>query len=152
VTAVLAVLLAITGIGLDLPPEIVAPAEASAPAERLDPPPSTGGTPAPEPLGSSAVAGGRCVGWEALLTVHSPGWNVERMSRIMYRESRCQPAARNRTSTATGLLQVLASHCSWIAEQLDTACSRNRLTEPEFNVAAAARLWTEQGYRAWSTS
>ncbi len=46
------------------------------------------------------------------------------------RESRRQPGVRNRRSTATGLLQVLASHCDWLAAELGTSCSRARLTDP----------------------
>jgi hypothetical protein len=134
---------------LDLPPEIDVAAVASTPAVRLDPPTTEA---ADLPPGSSVSVGGRCVGWENLLASHSPGWDVARMSRIMYRESRCQPGARNRSSSATGLLQLLASHCGWLARQMDTWCTRERLTDPTFNVAAAAVLWREQSYGAWSTS
>jgi hypothetical protein len=59
---------------------------------------------------------------------------------------------RNRSSSATGLLQILASHCPWLAAQMGTTCSRDRLNDPHFNVRAAAVLWREQGYGAWSTS
>ena len=137
------------------PPTLVEPpplAEASAPAVRLDPPqPPPVESTTPPPSGSSASANGRCVGWEPLLAEHSPGWSIERMSRIMYRESRCQPGARNRSSSATGLLQILSSHCSWLAGQLGTWCTRDRLTDAEFNIRAAAVLWSEQGYGAWAT-
>jgi hypothetical protein len=141
-------------VHLDLPPEIDVAAVATAPAVRLDPPTTTEAD-APSDShspGSSASAGGRCVGWEPLLTRESPGWSVERMSRIMYRESRCQPEVRNRSSSATGLLQILASHCPWLARQMGTWCTRDRLNDPEWNVQAAAVLWREQGYGAWSTS
>lgn len=99
---------------------------------------------------SDESSAGRCVGAEPLLLRYSPGWDVQRMSRIMYRESRCQADARNRSSSATGLLQLLASHCRWLSAQMGTWCSRDRLTDPEFNVEAAAVLWDEQGYRAWA--
>lgn len=134
---------------LDLPPEIDA-ATATQPAVRLDRPPSpVESTPVP-PSGTSVSAGGRCTGMEALLEFYSPGWSVPAMSRIMYRESRCRPDVRNRSSSATGLLQLLASHCPWIAGQLDTWCTRDRLTDPAFNVQAAAALWREQGMGAWA--
>jgi len=153
VTAVLtalAILFAPTS--LDLPPEIVTTAQADAPAGRVDPPapPPTEVLPV-LPAGSSTSAGGRCVGWEQVLAEHSPGWSIERMSRIMYRESRCQPGARNRSSSATGLLQILSSHCSWLAEQMGTWCTRDRLTDPVFNIRVAAVLWSEQGYGAWAS-
>lgn len=134
--------------------ELSAPVEANTPAVRIDPPPappSTEALPGP-PAGSSASAGGRCVGWEPLLAEYSPGWSVERMSRIMWRESRCQPAADNRHSSATGLLQILSSHCRWLAARMGEWCSAGRLTDADYNVRAAAALWLEQGYRAWSTS
>ena len=148
VLAALAILFAPTT--LDLPPEIVelnAAANPAATAERLDPPP-----PAPDPTvltasGSSASAGGRCTGWEGLLSTYSPGWSVERMSRIMFRESRCQPDAYNR-SGASGLLQILKSHCRWLAGDVGP-CD---LFDAEYNIRAAAALWRVQGYRAWSTS
>lgn len=146
----LVLVFAVAPLHLDLPPEGVhEAATATAPAERLEVPPTTQ---VPEPTFSSARSSGRCVGAEPLLAALSPGWSVERMSRIMHRESRCQPEARNRSSSATGLLQVLASHCPWLARQMGTWCTRDRLTDPEFNVRAAAVLWREQGYGAWSTS
>ena len=145
----LAALVLLAPTSLDLPPEIVTPAEASAPAVRVDPPSTVESVPS-LPAGNSDSAGGRCVGWEPLLAEYSPGWSVERMSRIMYRESRCQPGARNSSSSATGLLQILASHCPWLARQMGTWCTRARLTDPTFNIRAAAVLWDEQGYGAWS--
>jgi hypothetical protein len=151
-TILLAVLLVAMPASLDLPPEIDASAIATAVAVRVDPPPSTTESTPSVPADSSASAGGRCVGWEPLLERESPGWSVARMSAIMYRESRCQPTARNRSSSATGLLQLLGSHCRWLAEQMGTWCTRDRLTDPTYNVRAAAALWAEQGYGAWSTS
>jgi hypothetical protein len=35
---------------------------------------------------------------------------------------------------------------------MGTWCTQDRLRDPEFNVRAAAVLWREQGYGAWSTS
>jgi hypothetical protein len=147
VNAILAALMLVLPVHLDLPPEIDVAAVATAPAVRLEPP--TTEAAAPSSGGSSASTGGRCVGWERLLADESPGWSVERMSRIMYRESRCQPGARNRSSSATGLLQILASHCGWLARRMGTWCTRDRLTDPVFNVQAAAVLWQEQHYGAW---
>ena len=87
-----------------------------------------------------------------MLSAYSPGWDVARMSRIMYRESRCQAGARNGSSSATGLLQILASHCGWLSDQMNTWCTRDRLTDPYFNVRAAAVLWREQGFGAWAVN
>ena len=151
-TAVLAAVLLVFA-PFEPPPlaEIVMPANAAAAAERLDPPTVEVATTAGPPPGSSASSGGRCVGWEPLLERYSPGWSVDRMSRIMYRESRCRPEVRNRHSSATGLLQILSSHCAWLTDQLGTWCTRARLNDPVFNVQAAAVLWREQGMGAWAT-
>jgi len=155
IAALTAALTLVLPMSLDLPPEIDTTAVATEQATRgtavqvteTAPPP-----PAPPAGYSSDAENGRCVGAEDLLRFYSPGWDVIRMSRIAYRESRCQPAARNRSSSATGLLQILASHCPWLARQMGTWCTRDRLTDPTFNVQAAAVLWAEQGYGAWSTS
>jgi hypothetical protein len=116
--------------------EISQPAQASAQAERLDPP-SSGG--------SSASSNGRCVGYEGLLAQYSPGWSVERMSRIMYRESRCNPGAYN-PSGATGLLQVLKSHCGWLAPRVGPC----NLTNASYNIRASAELYRNGGSDHWA--
>jgi hypothetical protein len=118
-------------------------ASATQPAVRLDPPPAVV---APAPID------GRCTQFEGLLAQYSPGWDVVRMSKIMYRESRCQPDAANRHSTAEGLLQILSSHCPWLASQMGETCSVSKLHDPDFTVRAGAVLWNAQGYSAWSTS
>lgn len=151
-SAVLAVLLLLVPATLDLPPEgVYGPATASAPAVRLDPPVVVE-TVTTAPAYSSASSAGRCVGLEPLLAHYSPGWSVARMSAIAYRESRCDADVRNASSSATGLLQILASHCPWLARQMGEPCSRSRLGEAEYNIRAAAALWREQSYAAWSTS
>lgn len=129
------------------------PAAAAAPAERtgnsvqetgtMPPPP----TEPQRPAFSSASSNGYCVGAEPLLAWFSPGWDVRRMSGIMYRESRCDPSAYNR-SGASGLLQILRSHCNWLSSRVGP-CD---LFDPVYNIRAGARLWQEQGYGAWSTS
>jgi len=114
-----------------------------APAVRLDPPapPSSGGG------FSSANNGVECTGALGLLSAYSPGWDVHRMARIMFRESRCQPGAYNR-SGASGLLQIMKSHCGWLAPQVGPC----NLFNPTYNVRAGAALFRAQGYGAWSTS
>jgi hypothetical protein len=143
--ALVSALVLVAPFGLDLPPEIDATAVATAPADRLDPPPLPIESTTSIATGSSAVVDGRCVGWEPLLADYSPGWSIERMSRIMYRESRCQPAVRNR-SGATGLLQIMPMHCAWLA-----GCSVQMLRDAAYNIRAGAALWRRQGYQAWAT-
>lgn len=120
-------------------------ATATAQADRLEPP-------APAPvvvpvLWTDEAAGGRCIGLEAALSYWSPGWNVERMSRIAYRESRCSPAAAN--SCCTGVLQMHAMH---VPEPWCGVFTRADLTDPWRNICAAAALWRTSGYGAWTTS
>ena len=102
---------------------------------------------APEPAAySSASSNGRCVGYEGLLAQYSPGWDVGRMSGIMYRESRCNPGVSN--SCCHGLLQMHEMHVGW----LDAVDSTSDYYDPAKNIAAAAQLWRSSGYGAWSTS
>lgn len=113
----------------------------------LPPPPTTTGPPA----FSSDAYNGRCVGAEPLLAYYSPGWDVARMSRIMHRESRCLPWADNPFSTASGLLQILASHCGkWLGARMGEECTMVRLKTADFNIRAARVLWQEDGYRPWA--
>lgn len=107
---------------------------------QLTPPPTTA------PIFSSANDGRRCTGAVALLAYYSPGWDVARMSGIMYRESRCQPGASNRC--CHGLLQIHESWCGYLGRNLGPC----NLYDPIYNIRAARLVWLEQGYPAWSTS
>jgi len=126
-------------------------ATATAPAVRIDPPPTTTIAPVPV-LFTSDSTNGRCVGAEFLLEHFSPGWDPVRMSRIAYRESRCDPTVARSDSGSTGLLQILASHCPWLARQMGEPCTQSRLKDPTYNIRAGAVLWREQGYQAWTTA
>ena len=134
---------------VELPPlsEVIA----TEPAVRLNPPDSM--PPITESVSvyefSNASANGRCIGAEGLLSKYKPGWNIERMSRIMYRESRCNPAVRNRQSGSTGLLQIMPSNCRYIANQLGESCSIAKLQQPDFNIRAATTLFEYDGYGPW---
>lgn len=146
-----AVLVALVAMPFAEPPplaEIAAPATAEAPAERIDPPTTTATTIAPDDGWSSDSWAGRCVGMEPLLHRYSPGWDALRMSRIMYRESRCLPTVRSNAG-ATGLLQLMPMHCRWLPAALGEPCSVARLTDPVYNVRAAAELWARDGYQPW---
>lgn len=130
---------------VELPP-LSEPAIAYETAVRLNPPIIA---PVPEPIGFSGDSdNGRCIGAEALLSEYNPGWSIERMSRIMYRESRCKPYVRNR-SGATGLLQIMPSNCRYIANQLGESCSIAKLLDPVFNIRAATTLFDYDGYGPW---
>lgn len=94
-----------------------------------------------------------CPQYEALLQIHSPGWDVPRMSRIMWRESRCQPELRSRTRD-TGLLQINDINHRFLRERLGDV-GVEQLRDAELNVRAAAelfRFWDSHGssgYLPW---
>lgn len=130
-------------------------ATATAPAERTgnsvqetptQPPPPTA---PPTPTFSGDSYNGRCVGAEPLLAFYSPGWDVARMSRIMYRESRCQPGVTSSTGCCRGLLQIHQLHVPSLG-----GCgvhSRSDLFDPVKNVCSAAIVWTKAGgYSPWA--
>jgi len=123
------------------------PAIADEPAVRIDPPLTT----TTVDYGfTNDSANGRCIGAEGLLSSYARvGWNVERMSRIMYRESRCEPRVRNKHSGSTGLLQIMPSNCPYIQKQLGESCSIGKLQLPEFNIRAATTLYEYDGYGPW---
>lgn len=93
-----------------------------------------------------------CPQWEPLLEQFSPGWDVGRMSSIMWRESRCDPTAYNRAGRAVGLLQIVPINFAYLAGQLGQPVYGSALFDPTLNVRAAAELYEYWGgYRAWAT-
>lgn len=120
-------------------------ARATGQAVRLTPPPPTTVVPT---LWTTESANGRCVGLVNALTYWSPGWDVQRMAGIAYRESRCTPSASN--SCCSGMLQI---HRSWVDDVAMCGIdSRADLYDPWLNVCAAAVVYRTQGINAWSTS
>lgn len=93
---------------------------------------------------------GRCVQYEPLLTKLAPraGWDVQRMSRYMYRESRCTPNVRSRTRDS-GLLQINDVNLPYLTQRLGTRVTPWLLMNPYYNVWSAARL-CEYARRAWN--
>lgn len=103
--------------------------------------------PPPPRLWTTESANGKCIGLIAALTYWSPGWDVNRMAGIAYRESRCDPSASN--SCCSGVLQMHKIH---VPEPWCGVYSRNDLYDPWKNICSAAALWRSSGYGAWSTS
>lgn len=97
-----------------------------------------------------------CPQYEHLLQQHSPGWDVKRMSRLMWRESRCQPEVRSRTRD-TGLLQINDINHKWLSDRWQKPVTVEYLQDPTVNVLAAAelfRFWerhSRNGYQPWAT-
>lgn len=70
---------------------------------------------------------------------------VDMAMRIMACESGGNPSARNPRSTATGLMQIMAS--VWGPE---FGFSRGDLEIPELNLWAAREVYDRQGWNAWT--
>jgi hypothetical protein len=115
---------------------------------------ATAATVIPGPDGTSVP--GRCTQYEDLLMIHAPsvGWDVLRMSRLAWRESKCWPAIRSTTSD-TGLLQINDITLSFLNTALGETVDKTTLTDPVQNVRAAAALctfWVENHrscYQPW---
>lgn len=96
---------------------------------------------------------GRCTQYEHLLEAN--GLPVDQFSRIMYRESRCNPGARNSSSGAAGLLQIMPqwvtrwNGCTDTMHELG-ACSVDALYDAGWNIHMAKRIYDLQGTRAWA--
>jgi hypothetical protein len=106
-------------------------------------PPATPTPPAAAPTGSTSTAPGRCTQYEPAIQANAPaaGWNVEKMSRLMYATSRCRPGSR--WTTSTGLLRISDVNAGFLAKALATAVNSTTLTDPVLNIRAAAALCTQ---------
>lgn len=122
-------------------------------ATRLNPQPPVEVAPPPPPAPvfptwSEASSNGKCTGAIGWLNFFSPGWDVNRMAGIMYRESRCQPSASN--SCCSGVLQI---HRIWISRGASCGVySRDDLYDPVKNICMGAIIYRDQGIGAWSTA
>lgn len=99
----------------------------------------------------------RCPSVEVLLHLHNPGWDVDRMSRIAWRESRCTAAIRS-TTADTGLLQINDVNHPYLEGALGEPVDSSTLMDPIQNVRAAAalyRYWERvngNGYQPWKAT
>ena len=97
---------------------------------------------------AEATAGRPCAEWYdlAIEAGFTPEQWREPVSRIMYRESHCNPTADSPISSARGLMQELimwADDCGGTYEDLH---------DPVFNLNCAAQvIYPQQGWGAWST-
>lgn len=88
---------------------------------------------------------GRCPQYESLLRANGL---PRSFSSIMYRESRCNPAAVNKRSGARGLLQVMPQHVTrWHTCPGITLAA---LRTPSGNIRCAHFIYVKQGARAWA--
>lgn len=79
---------------------------------------------------AARASSGPCGGWRHLVARYD--WNVDTACRILVCESKGDPSARNRRSTATGLFQILGGP-----------------TDAERNVAQAYAMWRARGWQPW---
>ena len=105
-------------------------------------------TPPPPPT-PAPTATGPCAEWVPLLQAHSPGWDISHFQRIMFRESRCDPSARN-PSGASGLMQIMPFWANGGHLRHCGISSRTDLFDPAKNVCGAAHIYRTQGINAWS--
>lgn len=100
-----------------------------------------------------------CEQYEPLLAMY-PGWDVARMSRIMWRESRCEPWAHNTRTGDRGLLQTHWESSYWTRPMrsgfgtLAAECDLHSLEElfiPEVSVRCSYALYRAFGMNPWST-
>lgn len=97
----------------------------------------------------AATAGRLCVDWYdyAIEVGFTPEQWAEPISRIMWRESRCNPGAVGPTDD-WGIMQI---HGPWVGALCSAgiACSRAELLDPSVNLRAAFYVYGVQGWRAW---
>lgn len=109
------------------------------------------------PPSTAHAVSGRCPQYEQQLAAY-PGWNVSRMSRIMWRESRCDASAYNgrRRDRSYGLLQLNTKTTPRLDlwGELRWRCgltAREQLWDASTNIACAHRLFLAYGMRPWGT-
>lgn len=155
IAALLATVLAVAPLGLDLPPEgIYAPATATAPAERIDPPASVEVEEPEAPPPQFADDCGEMSYYRAAAGLPS------RFDAIGHRESRCTNTPISRTGCCVGYWQlhkvIWSDHrmrgrladcgATWANVRGDTAGAKAR------QACAAKALYDVDGYSPWSTS
>lgn len=97
---------------------------------------------------------GECGEWYE--TAIEAGWQPEEwenLSRIMFRESRCQPDACSKSTSGlkcrdAGLMQINQIHTKFIA-QLGQSFPDSML-DPSLNLAFARRLYEGSGWKPWT--
>jgi soluble lytic murein transglycosylase-like protein len=83
--------------------------------------------------------------WRPLVAGHFEPEDVDRILCLMEHESGGNPNAANPRSSASGLMQVMAS--VW-ADEFDVTW--DQLYEPEINLYVARQILDRQGFTAWA--
>lgn len=95
--------------------------------------------PPPAPVSFDA----KCPQYVGLVEFFSPGWDVQRMDAIMYRESRCRPDVTSNTGCCRGLFQIHQLHVPNLG--VCGVYSASDLFDPGKNVCAAAVVYRRAG-------
>lgn len=105
------------------------------------------------PVVAASSGGNGCPQW--LDMARSAGWAEEdfaRLTRVMWRESRCNPQSHNGTGPddSYGLLQVNVKGYLWKGRaQMCGLSERSDLFDPATNLRCALVLWQRSGWRPW---
>lgn len=107
----------------------------------------------PTPGYQASEVRGRCTQYEGMLAQYAPerGWNVEKMSQIMWRESRCVPELYSKTSDS-GLLQINRVNWDDLSKHFGIHVTKETLYDPKINIQSAAVLcevWDRHGYSCY---
>jgi hypothetical protein len=86
--------------------------------------------------------------WRSLVATYFPAHEVDRALCIMWHESKGDPNAKNPTSSASGLFQHLARY--WPERSSAAGWASTSIFDPIANIAVAAWLVSQDGWRHWS--
>jgi soluble lytic murein transglycosylase-like protein len=101
------------------------------------------------PSKAEALPSRRCPKYESLLAQNN--LPVATFSRIMFRESNCNPLVRSKTSD-TGLLQINDVNHEYLSKKLGVKVTIQWLKNAANNIRAAAVLYKWGGLRPWRTT
>lgn len=113
--------------------------------EYTPPAPTPRRSPAPSQSTVDRSMGTNVEQWRGLVASYFPAGQVDLALCVMLHESGGNPNAKNPTSSARGLFQVLAS--LWAPHY---GVSFSDLYDPTTNVRIAADIWSDYGWSAWS--
>lgn len=96
-----------------------------------------------------------CVEYVAdAITAGWPAGEAAQISKIMFRESRCEPDALNADDSnggSRGLFQMNGIHEQWLIDE-GFITKLDDLYDPDVNIRAALHLWRMVGWSAWRTT
>ena len=95
-----------------------------------------------------------CPSWEPM--IRKAGLPVSEFSRIMWAESRCDPAAVGHNVNARDDIGLLQVNASWSTLTKQTCNTRKRpetaLLSPACNLKVAKRLFSISGFEPWKST